>query len=160
MPDSGVAECELKGLTMKKNGPVDVATLLGRDPKRGPKTRIDPRWRRHYERLLRLRSQLTGESRDLLDDSRQDAPASTSHMADAGQMEFDRELALNLLNNETDSLLEIDAAIRRIEAGNYGLCEATGKPIPEERLEAVPWTRYCAQAQAELEESRRRSKKG
>lgn len=144
----------MKGFTMKKNGQADVATILGRDPGMASKPALDPKLQKLYDRLLRLRNRLTGESRELLDESRQDMPASTSHMADAGQMEFDRELALNLLNNETDSLLEINAALRRIEDGSYGTCEATGKPIPKERLEAVPWARFCAQAQADLERER------
>ena len=38
-------------------------------------------------------------------------------------------------------LQEIDAALGRIEAGTYGVCEETEEPIEEERLRAIPWTR-------------------
>ncbi len=36
---------------------------------------------------------------------------------------------------------EIDAALRRIEKGTYGMCEYSGEPIPRERLKAIPWAR-------------------
>jgi RNA polymerase-binding transcription factor DksA len=49
----------------------------------------------------------------------------------------------------------VRAALRRIEDGTYGRCVVDGEPIGEKRLEAVPWTPYCLQHQAELEERAR-----
>ena len=43
----------------------------------------------------------------------------------------------------------IDAALKRIEDGTYGICTNCGKPIPEERLEAVPWATHVHRLQAE-----------
>jgi DnaK suppressor protein len=40
----------------------------------------------------------------------------------------------------TGTLRQVNAALERIENGTYGVCIVTGKPIPEERLEAIPWT--------------------
>jgi len=48
---------------------------------------------------------------------------------------------------------EVRLALGRIADGSYGRCEVDEQPIDERRLEAVPWTRYCARHQAELEES-------
>ena len=42
-------------------------------------------------------------------------------------------------------------ALKRIEKNTYGICELTGKPIPKARLEAIPWTRFTVEAQAQLE---------
>ena len=39
--------------------------------------------------------------------------------------------------------MAIDAALQRIEAGTYGKCVNCGAPIPEERLEAMPWATLC-----------------
>jgi RNA polymerase-binding transcription factor DksA len=50
-------------------------------------------------------------------------------------------------------MYEIDAALDRIRHGTYGVCEISGEPIEAERLAAIPWTRYSAVAQRELEES-------
>ena len=55
-------------------------------------------------------------------------------------MTYDRELDYSLEENSETVLREIDAALQRIEDGTYGVCEGCGKPIEEERLEAIPWT--------------------
>ncbi len=38
---------------------------------------------------------------------------------------------------------EVDRALERLAAGTFGICEECGAPIPEERLEAIPWARAC-----------------
>jgi hypothetical protein len=42
-------------------------------------------------------------------------------------------------------------SLKRIEKKTYGVCELTGKMIPKARLEAIPWTRFTVEAQAQLE---------
>ena len=79
------------------------------------------------------------------------------HMADAGTDTFDRDFALSLVSSEQEALSEVEAAIKRIHAGTYGICELTGKPISRDRLLAVPFTRYSAEAQKELEKTKHRS---
>jgi RNA polymerase-binding transcription factor DksA len=56
-----------------------------------------------------------------------------------------------MLSSDQDALYEIEEAIKRIETGSYGVCELTGKPIPKVRLEAIPWARFTAEAQRQLE---------
>jgi len=70
---------------------------------------------------------------------------------DSGTDTFDRDFALNLVSSEQDILFEIDQAIKRLANGTYGVCEITGKPIPADRLAAVPFTRYTLEGQKELE---------
>lgn len=65
---------------------------------------------------------------------------------DSATDEFDHNLALAILSHEEDDLFEVDAAIQRILDGTYGVCEVTGKAIPELRLRVVPWTRYTKDA--------------
>lgn len=55
---------------------------------------------------------------------------------------YDRDLALALPANREEALREVNDALRRIECGAYGKCEATGKPIARSRLKATPWRRY------------------
>jgi RNA polymerase-binding transcription factor DksA len=73
------------------------------------------------------------------------------HMADSGTDNFDRDFALSLLSSDQDAIYEIEEALRRIEKNSYGICELTGKPIPRARLDAIPWTRFTVEAQAQLE---------
>jgi RNA polymerase-binding transcription factor DksA len=79
-------------------------------------------------------------------------------MADAGTDTFDRDFALSMVASEQEALSEIDAAIKRINDGTYGICEITQKPIAKERLLVVPFTRYTAEAQKDLERNRHRSR--
>ena len=79
-------------------------------------------------------------------------------MADAGTDTFDRDFALSMVANEQEALSEIEAAIQRVKAGNYGLCEVTQKPIARERLLAVPFTRYSAEALKQIEKNRLRTR--
>ena len=72
-------------------------------------------------------------------------------MADSGTDNFDRDFALSLLSSDQDAIYEIEEALKRIEKNTYGICELTGKQIPRTRLEAIPWTRFTVQAQAQLE---------
>jgi RNA polymerase-binding transcription factor DksA len=72
-------------------------------------------------------------------------------MADSGTDNFDRDFALSLLSSDQDAVFEIEEALKRIERKTYGVCELTGKTIPKARLEAIPWTRFTVEAQAQLE---------
>jgi RNA polymerase-binding transcription factor DksA len=80
------------------------------------------------------------------------------HMADAGTDTFDRDFALSLVSNEQEALSEIEAAIKRIRDGTYGICEITAKPISKERLLAVPFARNSAEAQKQIERNRHHSR--
>ena len=113
------------------------------------------------ERLLALKDTLLdsmqGVARDSLRSRAEGSEASAfgMHQADAGSDAYDRDFALSLLSQEQDSLYEIDEALKRIENGSYGVCEMSGKPIPHARLEALPFTRYTVECQAELEKRNR-----
>ena len=48
-------------------------------------------------------------------------------------------------------LHEVLEALRRIERGTYGICEITGEPIEEKRLQAIPWARFSFAGQDDLE---------
>jgi DnaK suppressor protein len=67
-----------------------------------------------------------------------------------------RTLALRRRRHDDDRMAEVDAALRRIHDGNYGICEETGDPIPFARLRAEPTTRYTVEAQELVEQDRAR----
>jgi RNA polymerase-binding protein DksA len=69
--------------------------------------------------------------------------ATDNHLADTATATFDRELDEGLEEGAQQTLLDIDAALKRIDDGTYGMCEVCGKPIGAERLDAIPWARLC-----------------
>ncbi len=65
------------------------------------------------------------------------------HQADVGTETFNRERDLSILERVEAELADIEHAMRRLDEGSYGTCEACGKPIGDERLEALPAARLC-----------------
>ncbi|HEU5079963.1 MAG TPA: TraR/DksA C4-type zinc finger protein [Opitutaceae bacterium] len=149
-----------------------LADILGFNPKKAQQTPADDsenipeKFRRYYKALRDLRLHLTEglnlHTEETLKRSSKDDSGDLSsygqHMADAGTDTFDRDFALSLVSSEQEALTEIDAAIKRIHEGTYGTCEVTGKPIAKERLLAVPFTRYSAEAQKDIEKNRMRTR--
>jgi DnaK suppressor protein len=113
--------------------------------------RIDPKWKTHYDTLIDLRDQLGERKGGLAEIAKEEQQAFSLHMADAGTDEFDRDFALSMISSDQNALFEIEAALNRIRSGTYGVCELTGNAIEAERLTAIPWTRFSAEAQRELE---------
>ena len=71
--------------------------------------------------------------------------------ADAGTATFEREKDLSIENNVRDLLQKIERALKRIDAGTYGVCDRCGKPIEKARIKALPYVDLCikdAQAQS------------
>jgi RNA polymerase-binding transcription factor DksA len=113
--------------------------------------RIPAKWRKHYQRLGELLEVLERRQAQKVQEVLEQQPNFSSHMADAGTDTFDRDFALGLLSSEQDAVYEIEEAMDRIRSGDYGICEATGKPVEAGRLEAIPWTRFSAGAERQLE---------
>lgn len=63
--------------------------------------------------------------------------------------EYDRNQAM--LENDRALLRKIEAALERLDAGKYGICERCGKPINPRRLEALPYVTLCVDCQAIVE---------
>ncbi len=87
-------------------------------------------------------------------DASGDISAHSTHMADQGTDNFDRELALNLASSRQDSIYDIEDAIRRVDDGTYGACEACGCAIERPRLKALPFAKKCMGCQNAAERGR------
>lgn len=119
---------------------------------------------KHFEtRLLEERARVTREmghfENTLLKvnprDSSGDVGGYSFHMADAGTDSMEREISFDIASKEGRFMREIDDALRRIYNGVFGICEASGLPIPRARLEALPWARYTVQEQENIEKQQR-----
>lgn len=113
--------------------------------------------KKQRQRLLELKDSLVDSMSGMAEETLRaraegsEASAFGMHQADAGSDAYDRDFALSLLSKEQDALYEIEEALKRIEAGTYGICEMSNKPIPQARLEALPFARYTIECQAEYE---------
>ncbi|MBP3358706.1 MAG: TraR/DksA C4-type zinc finger protein, partial [Opitutales bacterium] len=127
---------------------------------------VPRKWKKYYKMLVDLRkhhsSGVEMRSEEVLKRSAKDDAGDLSsygqHLADAGSESFERDIAYNLISNQKEILSEIDEAIKRIKNGTYGICEITGKPIPESRLLSIPYTRCTLEGQQIKEAEIKRQK--
>ncbi len=100
-----------------------------------------------------FRRKLIAWRNDLLEDSRdtivglQDSTRAIPDVADRASEETDRALELRTRDRQRKLIAKIDAALRRIEEGEYGYCEVTGEPISLKRLDARPIATMSLEAQ-------------
>jgi RNA polymerase-binding transcription factor DksA len=124
-------------------------------PQSAPSSPVDPRWAWHHRTLLRLRERLADEHGARLHTAAAPAGHEAVGFADSVSDQNERDLNLAELRAEENQLGEVDAALARLRAGTYGVCEDTGQPISAERLHAVPWTRFCREAAQNRERARK-----
>ncbi len=94
----------------------------------------------------------TGQSEQ---DSVSELSSFDQHQADLGTETFEREKDLSFLESIEAELADVEHALRRLDEGTYGICEACGRPIGEDRLEAVPAARFCRDDQQRAEREAR-----
>ena len=123
---------------------------------------VTGKWRSAFRRLKDLREELLQRQSYPSRAALEEQPNFSTHMADAGTDQYDRDFALGLLSSEQDALYQVEQAMDRVRNGTYGICELTGKRIEAGRLEAIPWTRFSLAAEAQLEKAglRRRARLG
>ena len=109
--------------------------------------------------LESLRSRLRGDLNQMTDEAlKRNQPDSSGnlsnvplHMADVGTENYDQEFTLGLIENEQETLEQIQDALNRIDAGTFGRCQECNAAIAKPRLQALPYTRYCIECARKLE---------
>lgn len=146
---------------MPKSKPTPAKTPAAAPAPKAGEVKMTPFLKKQKERLLALRDSMldsmAGVAKDNLRSRAEGSEASAfgMHQADAGSDAYDRDFALSLLSQEQDALYEIEEALKRIDAGTYGTCEMSGKPIPHPRLEAIPFARLTVECQSQVEKQRK-----
>lgn len=94
-------------------------------------------------------------SEDTLKKSQKDASGDISgytyHMADVATDNYDREFSLVLASNERELFFALEAAMKKIEEGTFGICEDCKDLIAKNRLKAVPYAQLCIKCQKKRE---------
>ena len=101
------------------------------------------------DELLRLRANAEAEAATLAQDlealftASRDSNADDEHDPEGATIGFERAQLTALLAAARERVAEVDDALRRVDAGTYGVCERCGQPIAAARLDARPFARYC-----------------
>lgn len=107
-----------------------------------------------HHRLAGVRDSV--ENDHLHDESEDESSSELSHMvlqhpADIASDAFEREKDFSILDQVQAELADVERALERLDQGTYGTCDACGERIADERLAAVPATRFCVQHQGDAE---------
>lgn len=105
-------------------------------------------------KLLNWKNDLLSESRETIE-GLQDSTRNIPDIADRASEETDRALELRTRDRQRKLVAKIDAAVRRIDNGEYGYCEETGEPISLKRLDARPIATLSLEAQERHERRER-----
>jgi DnaK suppressor protein len=103
------------------------------------------------ENLLAMKTKLLGEIDSELRAERESNKDEGMDTYDLASEERDREISFILSDRERVKLQQIDDALERLDAGNYGVCESCGLEIAEERLTAMPFSTLCRDCQQDQE---------
>lgn len=115
---------------------------------------LERRLLRERERALRSLGRFQEQSKLSRDASDSDLSSYSFHMADQGTDAMEREKSFLFASKEGRYLYRIEEALRRLytEPATFGICHSCKKPIPFERLDALPHARYCLDCKLREEE--------
>jgi len=97
---------------------------------------------RERERVVASRERLIEDTSRSIEDAT-DEDGNDSHLADSASETVDREIEFSLEDQADHLLSSIDAALARIEAGSYGVCENCGRTIAPDRIAELPYATKC-----------------
>jgi DnaK suppressor protein len=140
-----------KTASTPKRPPAQRTAEAGPAPRqRGHRSSVTKRDLQAYRKRLEGElAELNGQRRDLEEATGASLSEASGEVAfdeeyaDAGSYTFERERDLSLVDNVNDLIEKVEHALARIDDGSYGRCEACGKPIEAERLDALPYTTLC-----------------
>lgn len=156
----------------KALAPASIADILGFNPIEQSRTvfeekDVPQKWKKYYKLLIEIKERVqngTSNKVDMVSSDNGELSHENSNqgmdVADIGSKNFERDMALNLMSAEQNIVSEVNAAIERMRNGTYGICEVTGKAIPESRLLAIPFARCTIEGQRQKESELRRMKSG
>jgi len=117
-----------------------AVTAAAKQPKKEWGEKVRKRLLLKREELLHDLAKNREVSDETVDESAQD-------MADRATSAYTKEFAYSLSESDRKTLVLIDEALGRLDAGTYGTCVHCAQPVQEKRIEAVPWARHCLDCQ-------------
>ncbi len=108
--------------------------------------------RARIEALRMAAGRLTADAQEATE---RELSSAEQHPSELASETIGLELDQSVQKHAELELAELEAAVKRVDLGSYGNCEACGKPIGEARLEAIPTARFCIEDQSKQDRGRR-----
>jgi DnaK suppressor protein len=105
------------------------------------------------KRLEEMKAQMMQVVRDVSKEVKtpEESKGYSQHQADEGTDDFDRNISLQVSDEEFKIIRQIDRALEKIEENTYGVCDISGEEIPLARLEAIPYATMTVKSQEQFE---------
>jgi DnaK suppressor protein len=102
-------------------------------------------------KLEDIRSGLVGDVEKVIKSTQEDMSEPAADITDGAAQAYYLQLMLELGEQDSEKLKQVDAALKKINTGHYGTCPQCENSIPEKRLEVVPYAEYCVDCLSEIE---------
>ncbi len=103
------------------------------------------------EQLIKMRREVLREVQAATQASREMGTEGAPDIGDVSANTYSRDVLLNLSETQRQKIRDIDAALERIDQGEYGVCTRCGEEIAPRRMEVRPFSRYCVDCKGEVE---------
>ena len=101
--------------------------------------------------LQEIRIEIVGDVEKSQNNGKNDEAEHMPDISDDAARAYDRKLQGDLEEQEWNKLKQVEAALEKVENGEYGICDQCEKKIPEARLKIIPYTEFCTQCLSEIE---------
>ena len=107
---------------------------------------------KHFQSLLKkIRTEIVGDVEKANQNGKRNEAEQMADISDDAARSYDRKLQGDLEEQEWVKLKHVEAALKKVEDGEYGICEQCEQEILETRLEIMPYTEFCIQCLSEIE---------
>lgn len=101
--------------------------------------------------LKEIRKNLLGDVEKTFKSSREESPEPLPDITDGAAQAYTNELMTSLGEQDWQKLKQVDEAIEKISTGEYGICSTCLQPIPEARLDVMPFAKFCVECMSKIE---------
>jgi DnaK suppressor protein len=105
----------------------------------------------YRKKLVHRRNDLVNKLSEFRNESKQIESDIAQDLADKAESSYTKEFLLSMSDAERDELLQIDAALKRIDKREFGSCLMCQKEISKKRLSHLPWTPLCIECEEKAE---------
>src|SRR6202162_389165 len=121
--------------------------------RKGQESAMDKKRLDYYKKkLVSRREELMKTIARTEEEGRQADDDQTVDLADKAANSYTKEFLFGMTNTDRTILNMIDAALKRIQANEYGMCANCQDEMQQKRLEAVPWAKHCISCQEKMEQ--------
>ena len=126
-------------------------------PRRIQQRMNDKKKSAYRDRLRKIRAELMGDmGKTIKASSEEENTQQVPDAADSASQSYDKQLLLMLGEQGWEKLKLVDTALGKLESREFGICGQCEKPIPEGRLNLVPFAQYCVDCLNHIEEEKKR----